>query len=129
MAHFRPRASSYTNCMSCTLKLSLALSFVMSKRNSLIVQLALIDLKIPNDLQDTFWLTCEFAYECLLLDQLVFSEAELSSRLSEVGDKLQCFGLLQSARSLLPVGHGLSFHCSPDHPGVFGCPPSCYSTQ
>ena len=66
--------------------------------------------EIPNDLQNTFWLICEFAYECLLLDQLVFSEAELSSRLSEVGDKLHCFGLLQSARSLLPVGHGLSFH-------------------
>ncbi len=66
--------------------------------------------EIPNDLQDTFWLICEFAYECLLLDQLVFSEAELSSRLPEVGDKLLCFGLLQSARSLLPVGHGLSFH-------------------
>ncbi len=66
--------------------------------------------EIPNDLQDTFWLICEFAYQCLLLDQLVFSEAELSFRLPEVGDKLLCFGLLQSARSLLPVGHGLSFH-------------------
>ncbi len=65
---------------------------------------------IPNDLQDTFWLICEFAYECLLLDQLVFSETELSSRLPESGDKLHCFGLLQSARSLLAVGHGLSFH-------------------
>ncbi|XP_064400854.1 NACHT, LRR and PYD domains-containing protein 3-like isoform X2 [Halichondria panicea] len=66
--------------------------------------------EIPNDLQDTFWLICEFAYECLLLDQLVFSEDDLSSRLPEVGDNLLCFGLLQSARSLLPVGHGLSFH-------------------
>ncbi|XP_064400818.1 NACHT, LRR and PYD domains-containing protein 3-like isoform X2 [Halichondria panicea] len=66
--------------------------------------------KIPTDLQDTFWLICEFAYKCLLLDQLVFSEAELSSHLPEVGDKLHCFGLLQSARSLLLVGHGLSFH-------------------
>ncbi|XP_064400741.1 NACHT, LRR and PYD domains-containing protein 3-like isoform X2 [Halichondria panicea] len=66
--------------------------------------------EIPNDLQDVFWLICKFAYECLLLDQLVFSEAKLSSRLPEVGDKLLCFGLLQSARSLLPVGHGLSFH-------------------
>ena len=66
--------------------------------------------EIPNNLQDTFWLTCEFAYECLLLDQLVFSEAKLSSCLPNIGDKLLCFGLLQSARSLLPVGHGLSFH-------------------
>ncbi len=66
--------------------------------------------EIPHHLQDTFWLICEFAYECLLLDQLVFSEAELFSRLPEVSDMLLCFGLLQSARSLLPVGHGLSFH-------------------
>ena len=66
--------------------------------------------EIPKDLQDTFWLIWEFAYKCLLLDQLVFSEAELSSRLPKVGDKLQCFGLLQSALSLLPGGHGLSFH-------------------
>ncbi len=34
----------------------------------------------------------------------------MSSRLPEVGDKLLCFGLLQSAQSLLPLGHGLSFH-------------------
>ena len=38
--------------------------------------------EIPNDLQDVFWLICKFAYECLLLDQLVFSEAKLSSRLT-----------------------------------------------
>ncbi len=46
----------------------------------------------------------------MLLDQLVFSEDELATRLPDVGEKLHCFGLLQSARSLLPVGHGLSFH-------------------
>ncbi len=66
--------------------------------------------KIPDDLQNTFWLICEFAYECLLLDQLVFSEDELATRLPNIGEKLHCFGLLQSAQSLLPVGHGLSFH-------------------
>ena len=66
--------------------------------------------KIPDDLQNTFWLICEFAYECLLLDELVFSEDELATRLPNIGEKLHCFGLLQSAQSLLPVGHGLSFH-------------------
>ncbi len=87
--------------------------------------------EIPNNLQDTFWLTCEFAYECLLLDQLVFSEAKLSSCLPNIGDKLLCFGLLQSARSLLPVGHGLSFHFAHLTIQEFlaACPPSCYSTQ
>ncbi len=66
--------------------------------------------EIPDDLQHEFWLICEFAHECLLLDQLVFSEAELATRLPAVSKKFHCFGLLQSARSLLPVGHSLSFH-------------------
>ncbi|XP_064400852.1 NACHT, LRR and PYD domains-containing protein 3-like isoform X5 [Halichondria panicea] len=89
--------------------LSIILRNVKKKFSDCPISLNRFD-EIPNDIQNTFWLMCEFAYECLLLDQLVFSEAELSSRLPEVGDKLQCFGLLQSARSLLPVGHGLSFH-------------------
>ena len=89
--------------------LSIILHNVKKKFSDCPISLNRFD-EIPNDLQDIFWLMCEFSYECLLLDQLVFSEAELSSRLPEVGDKLQCFGLLQSARSLLPVGHGLSFH-------------------
>ncbi|XP_064389602.1 NACHT, LRR and PYD domains-containing protein 3-like [Halichondria panicea] len=89
--------------------LSIILRNVKKKVSDCPITLTKFD-EIPNDLQDTFWLICEFAYECLLLDQLVFSEDELSSRLPNVGDKLQCFGLLQSARSLLPVGHGLSFH-------------------
>lgn len=66
--------------------------------------------QIPKNLQATFWLTCKFAFECLHLDRYVFSEADLSSYLGGFGEKLQCFGLLQTAHSLLPVGHGLSFH-------------------
>ena len=60
-----------------------------------------------------FWLTCKFAFECLSRDQIVFLEDELVSFFPEVlvsNDKLLCLGLLQSARSLLPVGQGLSFH-------------------
>ena len=70
---------------------------------------------IPSHLQDKFWLTCKFAYECLSRDQLVFAESELASVFPEhlqleSNKHFLCFGLLQFARSLLPVGHGLSFH-------------------
>ncbi len=76
--------------------LNIILRNIKKKFPDCLISLSSFD-EIPNDLQDTFWLMCEFAYECLLLDQLVFSEAELSSCFSKVGDKLQCFGLLQSA--------------------------------
>ena len=68
---------------------------------------------IPENLHDMFWLMCKFAYECLSQDKVVFSEEELAFLFPQVldsSDKLLCFGLLQCARSLLPVGHGLSFH-------------------
>ena len=68
---------------------------------------------IPEDLQDLFWLACKFAFECLSSDRIVFLEDEITSSFSKVvrsNDKFLCFGLLQSARSLLPVGQGLSFH-------------------
>ena len=68
---------------------------------------------IPEDFQDMFWLTCKFAYECLSQDKIVFSEKEIASLFPQVldsSDSLLCFGLLQCARSLLPVGQGLSFH-------------------
>ena len=68
---------------------------------------------IPDELQDLFWLTCRFAFECLSRDQIVFLENEIASSLPNVvhsQNKFLCFGLLQCARSLLPVGEGLSFH-------------------
>ena len=68
---------------------------------------------IPSQLEPYWWLTCKFAFETLSTDQLVFTEEELASFFPEGLDSSQkflCFGLLQSARSLLPVGHGLSFH-------------------
>ena len=68
---------------------------------------------IPSQLEPYWWLTCKFAFEALSNDQLVFTEEELASFFPEGLDSSQkflCFGLLQSARSLLPVGHGLSFH-------------------
>ena len=68
---------------------------------------------IPENLHDMFWLMCKFAYECLLQDKIVFSEKEIAPLFPQIldsSDKLLCFGLLQCARSLLPVGQGLSFH-------------------
>ena len=70
---------------------------------------------IPEDFQDIFWLTCKFAFECLSRNRLVFLEDELAlffprSVVLHMSDKFLCFGLLQCARSLLPVGRGLSFH-------------------
>ena len=68
---------------------------------------------IPDELQDLFWLTCKFAFECLSRDQIVFLDNEIASSFPNVvhsQNKFLCFGLLQSARSLLPVGQGLSFH-------------------
>ena len=68
---------------------------------------------IPSQLEPYWWLTCKFAFEALSNDQLVFTEEEVGSFFPEGLDSSQrflCFGLLQSARSLLPLGHGLYFH-------------------
>ena len=68
---------------------------------------------IPTVYKKMFWLTCAFAYNCLSEDQLVFTESKVASTLPQVldsSDKFLCLGLLQCARSLLPVGQGLSFH-------------------
>ena len=68
---------------------------------------------IPPELQSYWWRICEFAFEAISRDQIVFSESDLAAVFPEALDsdpQLQCFGLLQSAQSLLPVGHGLSFH-------------------
>ena len=68
---------------------------------------------IPEDLQDMFWLMCKFAYECFLQDKIVFLKDEIFSlfpHILDCSENVLCFGLLQCARSLLPVGQGLSFH-------------------
>ena len=85
----------------------------LKKRNVLGSIISISFDSIPEDLHDMFWLTCKFAYECLSREKIVFSEEEIAPLFPQVldsSDKLLCFGLLQSARSLLPVGQGLSFH-------------------
>ena len=78
------------------------------------VDLSMVNFdSIPSQLEPYWWLICKFAFEALSNDQLVYTEEELASFFPEGLDSSQkflCFGLLQSARTLLPVGHGLSFH-------------------
>ena len=67
---------------------------------------------IPTDLQDLFWQTCKFAYQCLSQDKIVFVESEVDNFFPDFqhSTNFLCFGLLQCARSLLPNGQGFSFH-------------------
>jgi Ran GTPase-activating protein (RanGAP) involved in mRNA processing and transport len=65
---------------------------------------------LPADLQQSWWLLCEFAFQALEKDQLVFSQEELEAFFPEglaLDKRILCFGLLQSAES---VGVGISFH-------------------
>ena len=63
---------------------------------------------LPADLQQPWRLLCEFAFQTLEKDQLVFSQEELEALASD--KKILCFGLLQSAESVLETGFGKSFH-------------------
>ena len=65
---------------------------------------------LPADLQQSWWLLCEFAFRALEKDQLVFSQEELEAFFPEglaLDKRILCFGLLQSVQS---VGVGISFH-------------------
>ena len=65
---------------------------------------------LPADLQQSWWLLCEFAFRALEKDQLVFSQEELEAFFPEslaLDKRILYFGLLQSAES---VGVGISFH-------------------
>ena len=65
---------------------------------------------LPADLQQPWWLMCEFAFQALEKDQLVFSQEELAAFFPEglaLDKRILCFGLLQSAES---IGLGMSFH-------------------
>ena len=69
---------------------------------------------LPESLQQAWWLLCELAFRALEKDKIVFSGEEISTILPQgltaLDEKIYCFGLLQSADSILKVGHGLSFH-------------------
>ena len=75
------------------------------------------DLKIlanfnsfPDELQQSWWLLCKFAFQTLLKNQIVFSEEELTQFFPDESDKIFIFGLLQRSESILETGYGVSFH-------------------
>ena len=68
---------------------------------------------LPEDLQQSWWLLCEFAFQTLEKDQIVFSQEELVDFFPQglrLDEKILCFGLLQSTESILETGCGFSFH-------------------
>ena len=68
---------------------------------------------IPETLQESWWLLCEFAFQTLKKDQLVFSDKELKHIFRQelsLGNDILCFGLLQSSVAPLVVGCGRSYH-------------------
>lgn len=68
---------------------------------------------IPADLKESFWLLCKFALHAMQKDQIVFSQRELDSFSQDlVSNKtiFNCFGLLQSADSVVETGCETSFH-------------------
>ena len=68
---------------------------------------------LPADLQQPWWLLCEFAYQTLEKDQLIFSQEELAKffpRGLALSGNILFFGLLQSAESIFDIGCGTSFH-------------------
>ena len=68
---------------------------------------------LPKELQQSFWLMCEFAFNALKENRIVFSQEELAEIFPQgltLGEKILCFGLLQSAETVLEMGHGVSFH-------------------
>ena len=68
---------------------------------------------LPKELQQPFWRLCEFAFQMLKKNQIVFSQEELVEFIPQglaLDDKILCFGLLQSVETVLETGHGVSFH-------------------
>ena len=66
---------------------------------------------IPADLQDWWWLLCKFALHSMQNDQIVFFQKELIGEFSlDLAANTNCFGLLQSADSIVETGCETSFH-------------------
>ena len=65
---------------------------------------------LPEELQQSWALLCKFAFEALVKDQIVFSQEELSDIFPHGLTQVLCLGLLQTAKTLLETGYGMSFH-------------------
>ena len=67
---------------------------------------------LPDSLHQPWSLLCELAFQTLSKDKIVFSHEDLGMRFKDLSldSGVSCFGLLQSAESVLVDGHGVSFH-------------------
>ena len=68
---------------------------------------------LPKDLQQSFRLLCGFAFQSLLKNQIIFTQEELVEFFPEglaLDEKILCFGLLQTAETVLETGRGVTFH-------------------
>ena len=65
---------------------------------------------LPEGLQKSWWLLCEFAFKALEKDQVVFTKQKLAEFLPEDDEQLLCFGLMQSVETVLDVTCVLSFN-------------------
>lgn len=75
-----------------------------------VIQLPDFD-SLPEGLQEPWNHLCEFAYEAIEKDQIVFSQKELANFFpQDVADSVLCFGLLQSTESIFEMGHEVSFN-------------------
>ena len=69
--------------------------------------------ELPGGLQQSWWLLCQFACEALDKDEIVFSKKDLLEFFPQgltFDDKILCFGLLQSAETVLDVTCVVSFN-------------------
>ena len=69
--------------------------------------------ELPEGLQQSWWLLCQFACEALDKDKIVFLKKELLKFFPQglaFDDKILCFGLLQSAETVLDVICVVSFN-------------------
>ena len=69
---------------------------------------------LPEGLQQPWSDLCEIAFQTLHEDKIAFFHQDLNRKFSRQGlslsEEILCFGLLQSAESILVDGHGVSFH-------------------
>ena len=66
---------------------------------------------LPEDLKQPWKFLCQFAFETLVKDKMIFSEAELDKEFAAVHNKkVFCFGLMQESLFLFEDGYGKSYH-------------------
>ena len=65
---------------------------------------------LPNELQQSWAILCKFAFEGILQDQIVFSQDKLADIFPRGLADILCFGLVQTANTILDTGYGISFH-------------------